>query len=331
MNLHLTFIAFAVIATVAAASENLRKSATTDTFFEKKSAPMAKRTQERFFESLAKSKGNMQKMAANARNSGAAKSAGKALTAGAYGNFYTSEVDYPSDACSGTVDFTLILSLSGCDVESVVNEGVTYMSYKYQSTSDCTSIQQQLFTTNDCTGTPFTTDFAATFDSDCNGDGLVYTGDMASDDMYSDDDDNEVGDSFSSKYAYCGWDMPTSTVESPQVTNKYYADSMTCQGTVTGWVYLSATCANENGGGSLSVDSSGIVMSYSASNCAGTGVISIEDTITLGCTVETADDADIDDFVAGGSNYVTYVSPAAHWSVNAGLAALLAAVACMAI
>lgn len=329
MNLHLTFIAFAVIATVAAASENLRKSATTDTFFEKKSAPMAKRTQERFAKSLAKSKGNMQKMAANARNSGAAKTAGKALTAGAYGDFYISEVDYPADACSGTADFTLIFGYSGCDVENVVIEGTTYMSYKWQSTSDCTSIQEQWFTTNDCTGTPVTTEFAAMFDSDCNGDGIVVG--VSSDDAYSDDDDNEVGDSFSSKYAYCGWDMPTSTVESPQVTNKYYADSMTCQGTVTGWVYLSATCANENGGGSMSIDSSGIVTTYTASNCVAPGVTSLEDTITLGCTAETADDADANDFVAGASSYVTYVSPAAHWSVNAGLAALLAAVACMAI
>jgi hypothetical protein len=116
---------------------------------------------------------------------------------------------------------------------------------------------------------------------------------------------------------------------------KSYTDSTACVGTPFAYSYLSATCYNENGGGSYSFDSAGVATTYTSSGCTGTGVVDTE-AQTTGCTIILTDDVVVDDydddsmFVIASVN-VEYVSPAAHWTINVGLAALLASVACLAI
>ena len=130
--------------------------------------------------------------------------------------------------------------------------------------------------------------------------------------------------------------MPSSTVPSPYISAALYPFSTTCGAAaaaeVAANIYVSATCVNENRGGSVSYSSTGQATVYTLSGCTGVGVVNKNESVTLGCDVSTDDDESAyDDAVVASSLYVTYVSPAARWTVNAGLAAVLAAVACMAI
>jgi hypothetical protein len=72
----------------------------------------------------------MQKAAANARKSGAANFAGKALTE-TYADFYVSEWDYSNDVCADTPTYTMI-EATWCEVYDDIVGGVTYASTKYQ-------------------------------------------------------------------------------------------------------------------------------------------------------------------------------------------------------
>lgn len=122
------------------------------------------------------------------------------------------------------------------------------------------------------------------------------------------------------------------------MTTKFYPNSLTCAGNPAVWVFVSATCMNDSGGTSYSTSSTGIITSYSELNCAGTATVDIV-SITTGCVAGSGADSGSarNKYIAAGETADDDVSdlgsssPAAHWTVNAGLAALLAAVACMAI
>ena len=87
-------------------------------------------------------------------------------------------------------------------------------------------------------------------------------------------------------------------------------------------------CSNMNGGTSTSINSIGQVLLYGLSDCKGVGILLAS--VPLGCSKAVNNVVD-DDAPPAASQFVEYVSPAAHWTVNAGLAAVLAVVACMAI
>lgn len=126
-----------------------------------------------------------------------------------------------------------------------------------------------------------------------------------------------------------GWNMPQNTVQTPYMSFLNYETSTSCVAAdaVSRYQYLNE-CTNINGGTSYSINSNGQVLLYGLSGCQGVGLLAA--TVPLGCTKAVNNVVD-DDAPPSASQYVEYVSPAAHWTVNAGLAALLALVACMAI
>lgn len=245
---------------------------------------------------------------------------GKALTV-TYGAVYEDYQEYTDDSCGSVSDWwETALSLCMADTTAV-----GYQSFKYLGASDCTSAQIMYYSDTAC-ATPVpdsTVEVAATFDSSCNGAGVLVAGDTA------DDDDNGASDSFSHKYTYCGWNKQSNPIDGASVTVTSYMGS-TCSGTWTGTYALDADCTNYNGGGSSSVSANGNVLTetnYVLSNCpSGTGVVNPFFVVVTGCSVGTDDD------IPGSySSDIQYSSPAARWVVNVGLAALLAVFACVAI
>lgn len=317
----LLIVILAAFVAVATANENLRKNGLASL------SPNAKRT----LNNNRERKSNKVIATIKAANKGGVtkQQAGKMALTETYNNFYEAEEWFDTDQCAGTASYSQIINYGAlCVTDTNVVGGVTYLSTMILSNSGCTMFAGMFYTAVDCTGSTITGyELAGTYDPSCNGDGFVITNTTLlpslDDDIFDDDDDdddNGPADSYSYKYSYCGWTMPSfPAIPLPTVSTKSYKGSTNCAGDNLASELINADCFNGNGGTSYRIDSAGAVTVFSSPNCVGTSVTT-SGVLTMGCAADGAN-----------SVSVAYTSPAVHWTAPLGFAALLTAVACVVV